>query len=106
MARIEPPPILPPTAPPIEPVRVATIPPEVTDRRIFAGVLAIVLGWLGVHKFVLGRTGTGVIMLILTITVVGYPFMHLISIIEGILYLTRSDEEFYRTYIVGTKRWF
>jgi hypothetical protein len=29
-----------------------------------------------------------------------------IGLIEGILYLTKSDEEFYRTYVLGKKEWF
>jgi len=30
----------------------------------------------------------------------------IISIIEGIIYLTKSDEEFVRTYIQSKKGWF
>ncbi|MEX0716039.1 MAG: hypothetical protein WD066_05605 [Planctomycetaceae bacterium] len=29
-----------------------------------------------------------------------------IGLVEGIIYLTKSDEEFYQTYIVGKKEWF
>ena len=73
------------------------------SKRIVAGVLAIALGWLGVHKFVLGYTVPGVIQLIL-----GFCFGigWIIGIIEGIIYLTKSDEDFYQTYIVEQKGWF
>ena len=30
----------------------------------------------------------------------------LVGLIEGIIYLTKSDEEFYNTYQVGKKPWF
>ena len=82
------------------------------SKRILAGVLAILLGSLGLHKFVLGMTLPGIIMLVggLVLTGVtcgfGYPIMHTIGIIEGIIYLSKSDEEFYRIYEVGKKEWF
>jgi hypothetical protein len=31
---------------------------------------------------------------------------YILGIIEGIIYLTKSDEEFYQTYQVGKKAWF
>lgn len=73
------------------------------SKRILAGVLAIVLGWLGLHKFILGYTVPGVIQLVL-----GFCFGigGIIGIIEGIIYLTKSDEEFIQTYQVGQKHWF
>ena len=37
---------------------------------------------------------------------IGWPVIYLIGIIEGILYLTKSDEEFYRLYAVEKKGWF
>jgi TM2 domain-containing membrane protein YozV len=79
---------------------------EVSSKKVVAGVLAILLGWLGIHKFYLGMTMPGVIMLILSLTCVGYPIMHLIGIIEGIIYLTRSDADFERTYLIDKKGWF
>ncbi len=32
--------------------------------------------------------------------------MDVIGIIEGIMYLTKSDEEFHRVYIAGKREWF
>jgi TM2 domain-containing membrane protein YozV/DNA-directed RNA polymerase subunit M/transcription elongation factor TFIIS len=90
--------------------------PERTDptlkdagsKKIAAGVCGIVVGGFGVHKFILGYTNPGIIMLVVTLLTcfIGYPIMHIIGIIEGMIYLTRSDEEFYRTYIAGKKDWF
>jgi TM2 domain-containing membrane protein YozV len=63
---------------------------------------------LGVHKFILGYTGAGLIMLLVTLLTCGvaYPVMHVIGLIEGILYLCKSDEEFVRVYVGGRKEWF
>jgi TM2 domain-containing membrane protein YozV len=75
------------------------------SKRIVAGVLAIVLGWLGVHKFVLGMTTPGIILLVLGICTGGLT--GIIGIIEGIIYLTKTDEEFIRLYQgENPKQWF
>ena len=72
------------------------------NKKIIAVVLAIVLGGLGIHKFILGYTQEGIIQLRIGLCGIGY----IIGIIEGIIYLTKSDEEFYQTYQVGKKGWF
>ena len=75
------------------------------SKRIAAGVLGILLGGLGIHKFILGYNTAGIIMLVVTLVLtpftcgMGWVVMHVIGIVEGILYLTKSDEEFYRTYV-------
>lgn len=74
------------------------------DKKITAGICAILLGWLGVHKFILGYTTEAVIQLVLGILTCGLT--NIISIVEGIIYLTKSDEEFVRTYIQNKKGWF
>ncbi len=78
------------------------------SKRITAGVLGIVLGAFGVHKFALGMTGAGLTMLLATVCSCGilWIVMHIIGLIEGIIYLAKSDEEFYRTYIVNRQPWF
>ena len=50
----------------------------------------------------------GIIMLVVSIVSCGFvaPIISIIGLIEGILYLTKSDEEFYRTYIAGQRPWF
>jgi len=82
------------------------------NKKVLAGVLAILLGGLGVHKFILGYTKEGLIILVVTIIlgvltcgVAGWA-MGVLGLIEGIIYLTKSDEEFYNTYQVGKKPWF
>ena len=53
-------------------------------------------------------TTPGLIMLLVTVLTCGLggAVMGIIGLIEGILYLTKSDQEFYETYIVGQKGWF
>lgn len=58
--------------------------------KVVAGVLAILLGALGVHKFYLGKIGQGIVYLLFCWT--GIP--GIIGLIEGIIYLVKSDEEF------------
>lgn len=81
------------------------------NKKMLAGILAIVLGSLGVHKFILGYQKEGIIMLVVWIIgwfLCGIPsaLVGLVGLIEGIMYLTKSDEEFYNTYQVGRKPWF
>jgi len=72
------------------------------SKRVLCGVLALLLGTLGIHKFVLGHTGAGIIMILLSCTGIS----SVISLIEGIIYLTKSDDEFIRIYQVEKKAWF
>tara|TARA_R110002049_G_scaffold65035_1_gene170988 strand:- start:127126 stop:127512 length:387 start_codon:yes stop_codon:yes gene_type:complete len=74
------------------------------NKKILAGVLGILFGGFGIHKFVLGYTKEGIIQLIATIVTCG--FASIIGLIEGIIYLTKSDAEFYATYQIGKKPWF
>lgn len=81
---------------------------EASGNKIAAGLCGILLGAFGVHKFILGLTTPGLIMVLVTFLTCGLGgiVMHAIGIIEGIIYLTKSDEDFYETYIVGKKGWF
>jgi len=60
-----------------------------------AGILAILLGGIGVHKFYLGQTGKGILYLLFFWTYI--PAV--LGLIEGIIYLTSSDEKFYSKYV-------
>ena len=78
------------------------------SNKIPAGICGILLGSLGVHKFILGYTGAGLIMLLVTLLscFILSPLMGLIGLIEGIIYLCKPDEEFVRVYVDGRKEWF
>ncbi|HLK57838.1 MAG TPA: NINE protein [Chthonomonadaceae bacterium] len=82
-----------------------TTPAEVGSKKMTAGLLGILLGGFGVHKFALGMNKQGIILLILTLVTFG-TIGPLIGFIEGIIYLTKSDEAFYQTYMVEKKAWF
>lgn len=73
------------------------------DKKVLVGILAILVGGFGIHKFILGYTNEGIIQLVLGLC---FGVGGIIGIIEGIIYLTKSDEEFVRTYIYGHKGWF
>jgi TM2 domain-containing membrane protein YozV len=85
-----------------------SIPQPQENKKLIAGILAIILGPLGIHKFILGYQKEGVIMLLISILTcgIGAGFMALLGLIEGIIYLTKSDEEFYEIYQVNQKTWF
>lgn len=81
------------------------------DNKLAAGICGILLGAFGVHKFILGYTTEGVTMLVISLVgfaLCGIPtaIVSIIGLIEGIIYLTKSDEEFVRTYVQGKKGWF
>ena len=80
--------------------------------KVAAGLLGLFLGWLGVHKFYLGYSKEGVIMLLVSVLGgiatcgVATGVISMIGFIEGIIYLTKSDEEFDRLYAQGHQGWF
>ncbi len=83
--------------------------------KVAAGLLAIFLGGLGIHKFYLGFTGPGLVFLLVntigwavTWLMLGIPNIALgvIALVEGIIYLTKTDEDFEQTYVVGKRQWF
>lgn len=76
--------------------------------KIAAGICGILLGCLGVHKFILGYTGPGLILLLVTVLTcgAGAAVTAVIGLIEGIIYLVKPDEEFVRTYVDNERPWF
>ena len=78
--------------------------PAGAENKVLAGVLGILLGGLGVHRFVLGDTSGGLIRIAITVCTCGVGSV--IGLIEGIIYLTKSDEDFARIYIDEGKSWF
>lgn len=83
-------------------------PRDFAGKKVAAGVCGILLGSLGIHKFILGLTTPGLIMLLVTLLSCGLGgiVMGPIGLIEGIIYLTKSDEEFYTEYALNKKAWF
>jgi TM2 domain-containing membrane protein YozV len=63
-------------------------------NRVAAALFAFLLGWCGVHKFYLGKIGQGVLYALFFWT--GIPAI--IGFVEGIIYLTKSDQEFAEDY--------
>ena len=78
------------------------------SKRVIAGILGILMGAFGVHKFVLGYTTQGIVMLAITVLTcgIGASVTALIGLIEGIIYLTKSDEEFIYMYQTNKQEWF
>lgn len=83
-----------------------------SKNRVAAGLLGIFLGGLGIHKFYLGYKKAGLIMILVSF-VGGFLTWGLavlaaaaVGLIEGIIYLTTSDPDFDRVYVVGRKEWF
>jgi TM2 domain-containing membrane protein YozV len=78
------------------------------SKKVLAGVMGILFGGLGIHKFVLGFTGAGLVLLLTTVLTCGFAGIvtHLIGLIEGIIYLSKSDAEFHQEYVVQRKTWF
>ena len=78
--------------------------PQEESKRILCGLLGILLGSLAIHKFILGYTKEGIIQIIISVVTCG--FGGLIGLIEGIIYLTKSDADFVNTYQRNKKGWF
>lgn len=80
--------------------------------HIVAGLLAIFLGGLGIHKFYLGYNTSALIMLAVSILGGAITFMlavavvWVIAIVEGIIYLTKSQPDFEQTYVFNKREWF
>jgi TM2 domain-containing membrane protein YozV len=77
-------------------------------NKIAAGLLAIFLGFLGIHKFYLGYNTQGVILLLITVLTCGFGGLitWIIGLIEGIIYITKTDEDFEKEYVQNKKFWF
>jgi TM2 domain-containing membrane protein YozV len=78
------------------------------SKKLAAGICGILIGGLGIHKFILGKQQPGLIMLLVTVLTCGAGgvVMGIVGLVEGIIYLTKNDEDFYQTYYVQGKDWF
>jgi len=68
--------------------------PGKISRRVAAAIFAILLGSFGVHRFYLGQVGWGILYVLFCWTLI--PAVA--GLIEGILFLTMSEEEFEAKY--------
>jgi TM2 domain-containing membrane protein YozV len=68
--------------------------PGKLSRRVAAAIFAIIFGSFGIHRFYLGQTGWGILYVLFCWTLI--PAVA--GLIEGILYLTMSEEEFEAKY--------
>jgi TM2 domain-containing membrane protein YozV len=84
-------------------------------NKIPAGICGILLGCLGIHKFILGYNTAGIIMLLVSVVapivtcgfgILGTSVMSILGLVEGIIYLTKSDADFVKTYVDGKREWF
>jgi TM2 domain-containing membrane protein YozV len=96
----------------VYPLRGGVGPAASYDRnRVAAALFAFFLGSLGLHKFYMGKIGAGMTMLLVSLfglLLAGVPtgLMHLVGIIESVIYLTMSEARFDETYIRGPRAWF
>jgi TM2 domain-containing membrane protein YozV len=85
---------------------------ELNNKKLAAGLTGIFLGGFGVHKFILGYTTPGIIMLVISLAGgvvtcgVASLVIGLIGLIEGIIYLTKTTDEFRSLYVDGVRGWF
>ena len=75
-----------------------------SEKKLAAGLLGIFAGIVGANKFYLGYINQGLIQIVLNVCTRGAASV--IPFIEGIIYLTMSDEQFDQTYIQNKKGWF
>jgi len=96
------------------------------NRPWAAAILAFSFGGYGAHKFMLGYKKEGLIML--SVTIIGaliasagvilrwdwlcyagifvYATVHIVSIAEGLVYLSNKEWEFYAKYVMNHRGWF
>ena len=82
--------------------------PVGSKSKTTAGILALLLGVFGIHKFYLGYAGPGILVLLVGVFTcsIAWIITGPIALIEGILYLTKTDEEFDRIYVQGSRSFF
>lgn len=73
---------------------------EISSKKTLCGILAILVGTLGVQYFVLGKVGGGFITILLSLVTCG--LWSIVVLIQGIMMLCMSDEDFKRKYIDST----
>lgn len=70
------------------------------SKRVAAGICAIIIGTLGIQYFIIGKPVAGVLTILLSICTCG--LWQLVTIVQGIMMLTMTDEQFYHKYVATT----
>ena len=78
--------------------------PPVESKRMVCGLLGILIGGFGIHRFILGDAVGGILRIVISLLTCG--FGSLIGFIEGIIYLTKTDADFIQTYQIQKRGWF
>ena len=68
--------------------------PYTSKNKTTAGLFALLLGGLGIHKFYLNQVGMGVVYLLFCWTMIPT----IIAFVEGIVLLAMTDDDFARRY--------
>ena len=85
---------------------------EISNKKLAAGLLGIFLGSFGIHKFVLSYNNAAIVVLVVSLAGgvvtcgVATGLMSIIGLIEGIIYLTKTTDEFRECYLEQQKSWF
>ncbi|HEX8513294.1 MAG TPA: TM2 domain-containing protein [Allosphingosinicella sp.] len=73
--------------------------PDIGDRnKYIAALIAFLIGPLGIHRFYLGRTGSGIAMVLLSCTLVGLLLTIPWAFIDMVRYLVMDEREFAERY--------
>ncbi|KZL49241.1 MULTISPECIES: TM2 domain-containing protein [Cyanophyceae] len=81
-------------------------------KQLMAGYCGIIFGGVGAHKFILGYAPEGLIMLVIALIGGFFTYgislliMQVVGLIEGMIYLNKTPEEFVNTYFVNKQGWF
>ncbi len=75
---------------------VAIEPGQKTVNKIAYGLIAIFLGWIGIHRFYAGKvaSGIGYILLVVFTLGIGSVITSILGLIEGIIALCRESDQY------------
>lgn len=76
-------------------------PPDAASKKILCGIMAILFGGLGIHYFIMGKVSAGILTILLSLVTCG--LWTLLMLVQGILILCMTDQEFVQKYICTPK---